>query len=153
MKLQVLREFLQPEETLQSTFLHLWHILKPHVIGHQSAHLSYLFIRKTQTAQDSFGHLDALFDMPVKTNALGNANGVARVMKVLDEHGKLVASGPRQRTLGNRGFCVTQAWTRNSVGTTKASAQTPRNLDEQAVPGVLDSAGIWAGVRAERDGR
>jgi 5,10-methylenetetrahydrofolate reductase len=25
--------------------------------------------------------------------------------------------------------------------------------NEQAVPGILDSAGIWAGVRAERHGR
>ena len=45
-------------------------------------------------------------------NALGDANGVAGVMKFLEEHRELVASGPGQRTLVCEGLCgVTQAGT------------------------------------------
>src|SRR3984893_11234872 len=69
-------------------------------------------------------------------NALSNANGVAGIMKFLNEHGELVTAGAGQSTFADEGFCVlTDRGSRDSVDSAEAGGETLRDLDEQAIAG------------------
>src|ERR1700676_474138 len=69
-------------------------------------------------------------------NALSNANGIAGIMKFLNEHGELIPAGAGQSAFAGEGFRVlTDRGSRDSVDCAEAGGETLCDLDQQAIAG------------------
>ena len=71
-QLQVLGKIGQAREALERRFLHLLHVGKAHVIGHQRRNLFRIVIAEAQTMADLFRHAHADLDMAVEAYAVGS---------------------------------------------------------------------------------
>ena len=80
---QMLFEFRHAEEAFDFALAHVGHVFEAHMIGDQGFHLLDNRMGITQAVQQSIRDFDALFDVAIEADAIGNAEsgGLADIVE------------------------------------------------------------------------